>query len=127
MAADQAKTKSVPMRTCIVTREKLPKRDLVRLVRVTNEQGGFEVIVDVYNKRDGRGANIKPDLAVFELALSKGILAKALQLNRQFSEEEKEALRLDFAAALEEREFRPKNQKVRLKISRREFKEKLAN
>ena len=46
------KVKKIPMRTCVVTHEKLPKQELIRVVR-TPEQ---EVIIDLNGKANGRGA-----------------------------------------------------------------------
>ena len=43
------KIKKVPLRTCIVTKEKLPKQELLRVVRTPLG----EVIVDLTGKRNG--------------------------------------------------------------------------
>ena len=32
------KQKKIPMRTCIVTKEKLPKKELIRVVRTPNNE-----------------------------------------------------------------------------------------
>ena len=47
--------KKIPMRTCVVTKEKLPKRELIRVVR--NKEG--EVFVDESGKLNGKGAYLK--------------------------------------------------------------------
>jgi len=47
----------MPLRTCIVTKEKLPKEQLVRIVRTS--EGLVEI--DETGKRNGRGAYIKLD------------------------------------------------------------------
>jgi hypothetical protein len=47
--------KKIPLRTCIVTKEKLPKEQLVRIVRTSD--GLIEI--DETGKRNGRGAYIK--------------------------------------------------------------------
>ena len=52
--------KKIPMRTCIVTREKLPKKELVRIVR--NKDG--EVFVDETGKQNGRGVYLKKEINV---------------------------------------------------------------
>ena len=49
------KVKKVPLRSCIVTKERLEKRDLIRVVK-TKEQ---EVLVDLTAKVNGRGAYLK--------------------------------------------------------------------
>ena len=46
------KTRKIPMRTCVVTREKLPKGELIRVVRTPEG----EVIIDETGKANGRGA-----------------------------------------------------------------------
>ena len=70
------KLKKIPMRSCVVTREKLPKQELIRVVR-TPEQ---DVIVDVTGKANGRGAYLKRDLEVFEKAKKSKVLDKILEI-----------------------------------------------
>ena len=69
------KVKKIPMRSCVVTREKLPKQELIRVV-ITPEQ---DVIVDVTGKANGRGAYLKKDLEVFEKAKKSKVLDKILE------------------------------------------------
>ena len=45
------KQKKVPMRTCVVTKEKYPKKELIRVVR----DNTGKVTVDNYRKQKGRG------------------------------------------------------------------------
>ncbi len=66
--------KKIPMRMCIVTREKLPKKELIRVVR-TNDG----VIVDPSGKVNGRGAYLKIDKEVFDKAQKHKILDKHLE------------------------------------------------
>ncbi len=68
--------KKIPMRSCVVTREKLPKMELVRIVRTPEN----EVIIDLKGKANGRGAYLKKDLAVFEKAEKSKILNKHLEI-----------------------------------------------
>ena len=70
------KVKKIPMRSCVVTREKLPKQELVRVVRTPNQ----EVIVDLTGKANGRGAYLKKDLEVFEKAKKSKILDRILEI-----------------------------------------------
>ena len=56
--------KKMPERTCVVTKEKTLKKDLLRVVR--NKDG--EVIVDLTGKANGRGAYLKKDLEVIKKA-----------------------------------------------------------
>lgn len=55
-------TKKVPMRTCVVTREQYPKKELIRVVR--NNEGQVFIDLDEKGKSNGRGAYIKKDLNV---------------------------------------------------------------
>ena len=70
------KTKKIPMRSCVVTREKLPKGELIRVVRTPEGN----VIVDVTGKANGRGAYLKKDLSVFEKAYNSKVLNKILEV-----------------------------------------------
>jgi len=67
--------KKIPSRTCIVTREKLPKQDLIRVVRTPEG----EVVVDTTGKLNGRGAYLKKDSAIFEKAKKSKILDRHLE------------------------------------------------
>lgn len=71
------KTRKIPLRTCVVTGEKLDKRDLLRVVK--NKEG--EVKVDLTGKMNGRGAYIKRNLAVLEMAIKKKSLERKLECN----------------------------------------------
>lgn len=71
------KVRKIPMRTCIVTREKLPKQDLIRVVRTPEGT----VLVDKSGKANGRGAYLKKDLAVFEKAKMSKVLNRHLEIN----------------------------------------------
>ncbi len=71
------KTKKIPMRTCIITKEKLEKRDLLRIVR-TPEQN---VIIDITGKANGRGAYLKKDKEVIAQARKNKALEKVLEVN----------------------------------------------
>ena len=70
------KIKKIPMRSCVVTHEKLPKGDLVRVVRTPEGN----VIVDITGKANGRGAYLKRDLSVFEKACNSHVLDRILEV-----------------------------------------------
>ena len=70
------KIKKIPMRSCVVTREKLPKGELIRVVRTPEGN----VIVDVTGKANGRGAYLKKDLSVFDKAYSSKVLNRILEV-----------------------------------------------
>lgn len=63
----------IPQRTCIACRETLPKRALIRLVRLP---GGIQV--DPTGKLAGRGAYLHDRRSCWEIGL-KGALARALK------------------------------------------------
>ena len=69
------KNRKIPMRSCVVTREKLPKMELLRIVRTTDG----EIVADVSGKINGRGAYIKKDIAVLEKAKKSKILDRLLE------------------------------------------------
>ena len=71
------KTRKIPLRTCVVTGEKLDKRDLLRVVK--NKEG--EVKVDLTGKMNGRGAYIKRDVKVLDEAIKKKSLERKLECN----------------------------------------------
>jgi len=68
--------RKIPMRTCVVTREKLPKQELVRVVRTPEN----EVIIDESGKANGRGAYLKKDLEVINKAEKTKILNSRLEV-----------------------------------------------
>ena len=70
------KTKKIPMRTCVASLEKLPKKELIRIVR--NKEG--EVFVDPTGKMNGRGVYLKKDKDVIEKARNSKILDKKLEV-----------------------------------------------
>ena len=71
------KVRKIPLRTCVITKEQLPKQELLRVVRTPEG----EVKVDETGKLNGRGAYIKKDVAVLEKAIKTGLLAKRLECN----------------------------------------------
>ncbi len=70
------KPRHIPQRTCIVTRQTGDKRGLVRVVRTP--EGRVEV--DPTGKKNGRGAYLTADRAIWERALSGNVLARALKV-----------------------------------------------
>ena len=69
------KVKKVPLRKCRVTQERLPKGELLRIVR-TNEG---EVKYDPTGKANGRGVYLKKDIVVIEKAQKTKALEKELE------------------------------------------------
>ena len=68
--------KKIPMRTCVITGEKLPKKELIRVVRTPDGS----VIVDETGKANGRGAYLKKDIETFDKAEKSKILNKKLEV-----------------------------------------------
>ena len=68
--------KKIPMRSCVVTHEKLPKKELVRVVRTPDGN----VIVDTTGKANGRGAYLKLSLEVIDKAEKSKILDRTLEV-----------------------------------------------
>ena len=66
--------KKVVLRTCVVTKEQFEKKDLLRVVK--SKEG--IVSVDETGKLNGRGAYIKKDLEVLDLAKKTKALDRAL-------------------------------------------------
>ena len=73
--------KKIPLRRCVVTKEQLPKCELLRIVK--NKEN--KVFADLTGKANGRGAYIKKDINVLKTAKDKKILERALET--QISEE----------------------------------------
>ena len=69
--------KKVPCRTCVVSKEKLPKKELIRIVRTPEG----EVKIDETGKMNGRGAYLKKDLEVFNKAQKSKILDRHLEVS----------------------------------------------
>ena len=70
------KTKKIPMRSCVISREKLPKNELIRVVRTPEG----EVIVDLTGKANGRGDYLKKDKEIFDKAKKSKALNKILEV-----------------------------------------------
>ncbi|MFA6801100.1 MAG: YlxR family protein [Acholeplasmataceae bacterium] len=70
------KVKKVPLRTCVVTKEILPKKELVRVV-ATKE--GL-VSVDLTGKANGRGAYVKLNREVILNAQKNKIIDRKLEV-----------------------------------------------
>ena len=68
--------KKVPERTCVITKEKLPKSELVRVVRTPE----LNVVVDYTGRTNGRGAYLKKDKEVFEKAKKTKALNRHLEV-----------------------------------------------
>ena len=70
------KNRKIPLRTCLVSREKLPKQELIRVVK-NNEN---IVSVDLTGKANGHGAYLKKDLSVLDKAIKSKVLDRYLEI-----------------------------------------------
>ena len=85
------KTKKIPMRTCVVSNEKLPKKELLRIVKTPEG----EIKIDENGKMNGRGAYIKRSLDVVDLAEKNKALERHLEceISKQVYDEIRELLK----------------------------------
>lgn len=67
--------KKIPLRKCVITNERFPKSELIRVVRSSE---GL-VSIDLSGKLNGRGAYLKKDIAVIKKAI------KTKKLDRHLS------------------------------------------
>ena len=83
------KTRKIPMRTCVVTREKCEKKELVRVVRTP--EGTVEV--DTTGKKNGKGAYLELSFEVIQKARKNKALDRALEVEvPEFIYEELESM-----------------------------------
>ena len=68
--------KKMPERTCVITKEKTLKKDLLRVVRDNNGN----VSVDTTGKANGRGAYLKKDKEVINKAKTTKALERILEV-----------------------------------------------
>lgn len=64
------------MRKCVVTQERFPKKELIRVVRTPEN----EIAVDPTGKRNGHGAYVSRSLETIEKARKNKALARALEM-----------------------------------------------
>ena len=69
------KTKKVPMRMCVLTHEKLPKKELLRIVISDNK-----IVGDLTGKLNGHGCYLKKDKLIIEEAKKRKILNRIFEM-----------------------------------------------
>jgi hypothetical protein len=67
--------KKIPMRKCVVTQERFPKKELIRIVRTPEDT----IEIDVKGKRNGHGAYIQKSIETLEKAKKNKALERALE------------------------------------------------
>lgn len=70
------KIKKIPLRMCVVTKERLEKKDLLRIVRTPEKQ----VIIDTSGKLNGKGAYLKKNCDVIKKCQKNKILDRVLDI-----------------------------------------------
>lgn len=69
--------KKIPERTCVITKEKTQKKDLLRIVRDKENN----VTIDLTGKANGRGAYLKKEAEVIEKARKTKALERILEVS----------------------------------------------
>jgi hypothetical protein len=110
-------TKHIPIRTCIATGVKKAKNEMIRIVRKPDG----DVVIDVKGKEKGRGANLVMDVNIFDLAIKKRVLNRALKLDNPLSKEKIGLLRQEFIEAIELKQFRKGNRPVTIKVDKEDL------
>lgn len=67
--------KKQPLRTCVITKEKLFKRELIRIVKDKDNN----ISIDLTGKQNGRGIYLKRDIDVILKAQKNKMLDKLLE------------------------------------------------
>jgi predicted RNA-binding protein YlxR (DUF448 family) len=75
VAKSEKRPKHVPERTCVVCRQKKPKRDLTRIIRTAHGA----VVIDLGGKKAGRGAYLCATRACWDSGLKSGRIGRALK------------------------------------------------
>lgn len=67
--------RKIPMRKCVVTQERFPKKELIRIVKTPEG----EIEIDLKGKRNGHGAYIQKSMETLEKAKKSKALQRALE------------------------------------------------
>lgn len=70
------KPKKIPMRKCLATNESYPKKEMFRIVRTPEGN----VLVDDTGKMNGRGAYLSKSKQAIEIARTKKVLDRQLEV-----------------------------------------------
>lgn len=69
--------RKIPMRKCVVTQERFPKKELIRVVRTPEKT----IEVDLSGKKNGHGAYVSLSRETIALARKNKALDRALETN----------------------------------------------
>jgi len=114
----ESKQKHLAIRTCIATGKKFPKKDLVRFVKLNNQE---QIVVDLTGKKSGRGANMSLEPENIDLAFKKKAFERAFKLSKPLLEEDKQRIKSEFLQAIQSREFRKGREKVIVRVSKESY------
>ncbi|MBR2700745.1 MAG: YlxR family protein [Erysipelotrichaceae bacterium] len=67
--------RKIPMRKCVITNERFPKNELIRVVRTPEG----EIVVDPTGRKNGHGAYLRKHLEVIATARKKKTLNRILE------------------------------------------------
>ena len=67
--------RKIPIRKCVITNERFPKNELIRVVRTPEG----EIVVDPTGRKNGHGAYLRKDLEVIAAARKKKTLNRILE------------------------------------------------
>ncbi|MBQ1521993.1 MAG: YlxR family protein [Erysipelotrichaceae bacterium] len=67
--------RKIPMRKCVITNERFPKNELIRVVRTPEG----EIVVDPTGRKNGHGAYLRKDAEVIATARKKKTLNRILE------------------------------------------------
>ena len=83
--------KKIPMRKCVVSNERYPKGELLRIIRTP--EGNIEI--EQTGKKNGHGAYLKKDINIIQEAKKNNSLARALEveISEEFWEELEEYMK----------------------------------
>jgi len=68
--------KKIPLRTCVVTKEKCEKHELLRVVRTPEK----EIVFDATGRANGKGAYLKKDADVILKAQKNKVLDRIFEM-----------------------------------------------
>ena len=90
--------KKIPMRQCVGCREMKPKRELIRVIRTSEDA----IQIDATGKKNGRGAYICRSSECYKKAVKKRSLERSLKC--KIEDEVYKQLELEIKAAEEKKE-----------------------
>lgn len=72
--------KKIPMRQCVGCREMKPKKEMLRVIKTTPEEGDLEILLDATGKKNGRGAYLCRNSECLQAAIKSRGLERSLKM-----------------------------------------------